>query len=279
MDRFDWLELESAPGVGTERAPAAPVESVTMPKDAPTFYRAARAMREAGHFRTATDFYRRAIAFDDHHYDARVELIDTLVRARRIGEADAASVEAHEGHKQVRVLYASRALVLAHIGQFNEAMRFSDVSVDADESWYARGVRGEVLLRMDAGFRGEALALFEQATRLAQNAWEAAFLAGWVLLDAKQFALAAGYLAEAAHQRPRASLIWLCLGDCFRELKFYEQALFYYQRVTELEPSSEIAVERQKECAPLIYGLMRAFNRGSLQDRWRREFDKLLGRE
>lgn len=250
-----------------------------MPKDAPSFYRAARGMRESGHFKAATDFYRRAVGFDDHHYDAWVELVDTLVRARRVEEADATSLEAHESHKQVRVLYASRALVLAHLGRLNEAMQFSDVSVDADQSWYARCVRGEVLLRMDVGFRGDALDLFEQATRLAQNAWEPAFLAGWVLLDAKQYALAAGYLAEAAHQHPRASLTWLCLGDCFRELKFYEQALFYYQRVTELEPSSAIAIQRQKECGPLMFGLMRAFSRDSLQKRWRREFDKLFGRE
>ena len=279
MDRFDWLELDSAPGVAAAQTGPVPIEPVTMPKDAPSFYRAARTMREAGHFKAASDFYRKAVGFDDHHYDARVELVDTLVRARRIAEADAASLEAHEGHKQVRVLYASRALVLAHLGRTNEAMQFSDVSVDADDSWYARCVRGEVLLRMDAGFRGEALALFEQATRLAQNAWEPAFLAGWVLLDAKWYALAAGYLAEAAHLRPRAPLMWLCLADCFRELKFYEQALFYYQRVTELEPSSEIAIARQKECGPLMYGLMRAFSRDSPQKRWRREFDKLFGRE
>lgn len=281
MDRFDWLELDSTPGVAAPASPrnVVPAGPVTMPKDAPSFYRAARGMREAGHFKAATDFYRRAVGFDDHHYDAWLELVDTLVRARRVAEADAASLEAHENHKQVRVLYASRALALAHLGRFDEAMQFSDVSVDADESWYSRSVRGEILLRMDFGFRGEALALFEEATRLAQNAWEPAFLAGWVLLDAKQFALAAGYLAEAAHLRPRASLTWLSLGDCFRELKFYEQALFYYQRVTELEPSSEIAIQRQKECGPLMFGLMRAFSRDSLQKRWRREFDKQFGRE
>ncbi len=251
-----------------------------MPKDAPSFYRAARAMREAGHFKAATEYYRKAVGYDDHQYDAWLELIDTLVRARRIAEADAASLEAHENHKQVRALYASRALVLAHLGRSNEAMQFSDVSVDAaDESWYARTVRGEILVRMDSGFRADALDLFEQATRLAQNAWEPAFLAGWVLLDAKLYALAAGYLAEAAHLRPRASISWLCLGDCFRELKFYEQALFYYQRVTELEPASEIALQRQKECGPPMYGLMRAFSRDSLQKRWRREFDKLFERE
>jgi len=251
-----------------------------MPADAPSFYRAARAMRSSGHFKAATDFYRKAVGFDDHHYDAWLELTDTLVRAHRIQEADAASQEAYENHKQVRVLYASRALVLAHQGRFPEAMQFSDVSVDAgDQSWYSRCVRAEALLRMNIQFRNEALALFEQAMELAQNAWEPALIAGWVLLDARQYALAAGFLAESAHKRPRTPITWLCLGDCFRELKFYDQAMFYYQRVTELEPTSEIALQRQRECGPQLFGLMRAFFRDSLQKRWRRDFDKLFGRE
>jgi len=281
MDRFDWLELDSTPGVAVPVSPAVlPLESpAQMPNDAPSFYRAARTMREAGHFRAATEYYRKAIALNDHHFDAWVELIDTLVRARRIAEANTASLEAHEAFKQVRSLYASRALVLAQLGQLPDAMRHSDVSVESTESgWYARSVRGEVFLRIGAGHRTDALASFEQALQLAQNAWEPSFLAGWALLDARYFALAAGYFAEAAHQHPRAPILWLCLGDCFRELRFYDQALFYYQRVTELEPASEIALARQKQCGSLVYGLMRALSRDSLQKRWRRDFDRQFGR-
>ena len=65
MDRFDWLELDSTPGFAApnSRTQAAPIEPVTMPKDAPSFYRAARGMRESGHFKAATDFYRRAVGF------------------------------------------------------------------------------------------------------------------------------------------------------------------------------------------------------------------------
>ncbi|MDZ4857535.1 MAG: hypothetical protein SGI88_01020 [Candidatus Hydrogenedentes bacterium] len=282
MDRFDWLELDSTPGIAQTRRSSQkePAAALAMPNDSASFYRAAREMRAAGHFRAATEFYRKATALNDHHFDAWAELIDTLVRARRMTEAASASQEAHEAFKQVRLLYASRALVLAHQGNFQEAMRYSDVSVDAAElSWYARSVRGELQLKMNPAHRNDALASFEQAMQMARHAWEPAFLAGWVLLDAKHFALAAGFLAEAAHQRPRAPLLWLCLGDCFRELKFYEQALFYYQRVTELEPASEIALARQKECGSLVYGLMRALSRDSLQKRWRRDFDRLLGRD
>lgn len=282
MDRFDWLELDSTLGIAMPGRTASQVPPVSgvMPNDAPSFYRAARDMRASGHFRAATEFYRKATGLSDHHFDGWVELIDTLVRARRMKEAAAASLDAHEAFKQVRVLYASRALVLAHEGNFNEAMRYSDTSIGAmEKAWYPRFVRGEIQLRMNPATLSTALASFEQAIQLADEAWEPALLAGWVLLDARLFALAAGFLAEAAHQNPRAPLAWLCLGDCFRELKFYEQALFYYQRVTELEPASEIALARQKECSSLIYGLMRVFSRDTLQKRWRRDFDRLLGRD
>ncbi len=281
MDRFDWLELESTAGASSAKeigqTPAAPR---TMPHDAPSFYRAAREMREAGHFKAATDFYRRAVGFDDRHYAARVELIDTLVRAGRIAEAVTAAADAYENYRQVRPFYASRALVLAHQGLFDEAMPCSDVSIEGgDRSWYSRCIRGEILLRMNPSFRLEALDLFEEATNLVRTPWEPQFLAGWILLDARLYTLAAAHLAEAAHLNPRVPLCWLCLGDCFRELRFYEQAVFYYQRVMELEPTNELALARQKECASRIYGLMRVFRRESLYRRWRREFDKNMDRE
>lgn len=89
----------------------------------------------------------------------------------------------------------------------------------------------------------------------------------------------AGHVSEAAHFHPRAPIVWLCLGDCFGELRLYAQALVYYQRVTELEPTNELANQRQKECSGLICGLTRLFRRASLQTRWEKAFDKAMGRE
>lgn len=281
MDRFDWLELESTAGPTAQaQKEKTQAEPRRMPHDAPSFYRAAREMRNAGHFKAATDFYRKAIGFDDRHYAARVELIDTLVRAGRLDEAEAAANEAYENYKQVRLFYASRALVLAHRGRLDEALPCSDVSVEGGErAWYPRCVRGEILLRMDRSFRFDALDLFEEAANLVRKPWEPEFMAGWVLLDADLYALAAAHLAEAARLNPLVPLCWLCLGDCFRELKFYEQASFYYQRVSELEPANELGLERQRECGSLVYGLMRAFRRETLIKRWRQELEKNTGME
>ena len=274
MDRFDWLEFDSTSDASTKNAPDAPLRA--MPADGPSFYRAAREMRQAGHFRAAADFYRRSVGFDDHHYAAWVELIDTLVRAKRTEDADKTSEEILASYQQVRPLYAARALALAHLGRFDEAFPLAQVGIeDGDRSWYARCVYGELALRADPKQRTEAVSHFEQALDLANGDWEAAFLAGWALLDANLPVLAAGFLAEACHLHPRAPIGWLCLGDAFRDLKLYDQAVFYYHRVTELEPTNEIALERQKKTALMIFGLLKALRPQSLQRRWRKEIEKL----
>lgn len=272
MDRFDWIEI----GKGFEEATRDGAAQRGRPYDGPTYYRAAREMREAGHFGAAASFYQKALGFDEHHYSAWVELIDTLVRARQYEAAEARSATAVDTYRQVRPLYASRALALAHQGQFKEAYSFSDVSIEGEEpSWYARCVRAELVLREDVTRRPEALEFLEEAAKLAKAPWEVYFTGGWMLLDAGLPAHAAGYLAEAGHCNPKAPIAWLCLGDCFRELRLYDQALFYYQRVTELEPESKLALERQRSCGPKLFGLMRVFAKSNLQERWKKEFEKL----
>ncbi len=285
MDRFDWLEIDSTPMVmeppvrtGSKSDPLAP--SPAMPDDGPSFYRAARKMRASGHMRAAADFYRKAVGYDDKNYAAWVELIDTLVRAGRLDDADAISHEAHTNFRQVRALYAARALVLAHRGKFKEALPLSNVSVDTQPAhWYAQCVRGEIYLRMSESNRQTALSLFEDALAMTDEKWEVHLMAGWALLDTGWPALAAGHLSEAAHLRPRAPHTWLCLGDAFHELRLYDQALFYYQRVTELEPQHDLGIKRQQALVTVKFGLLRALDPRKLSGNWRARFDKAMERE
>lgn len=285
MDRFDWLEIDSTPLVMEPPAKDTPsadplAAPAAMPDDGPSFYRAARKMREAGHMKAAADFYRKAVGFDDKDYAAWVELIDTLVRAGRLEDADAISHEAHTNFRQVRKLYAARALALAHRGQFKEALPLSNVSVEGQPlHWYSICVRGEIYLRMNEANRQSALSLFEDAIEIARDKWEAHLMAGWALLDAGWPALAAGHLSEAAHLRPSAPNAWLCLGDAFHELRLYDQALFYYQRVSELEPKHELGIKRQQALVTMKYGLLRALDPRKLSGNWRARFDKAMERE
>lgn len=270
MDRFDWLEIE-------HESPSTPRTRVQRqaPTDGPTFYQAARRMRRGGHFRQAADFYGRAIGFDDHHYAARAELVDTLIRDNRFAEADRESAAALANYGQVRMLYAGRGLALAHLGRFQEAHQHAETALDAEATWYAHGVYAEVCLKMSPDNRGLAFQHLERALELAEDLWDPYFMGGCMLWDAGWPTLAAGYFSEACHRDPRAVVGWLCLGECFHALRLYDQALFYFQKATEVEPTHEIALARQKKCVPLLWGLTRVFAPRDLRRRWNKEFDKM----
>lgn len=273
MDRFDWLEPVARPDHGA-RQPRDRAE----PHDAASFYRAAREMRAAGHFVAAAAYYRRAVGLHGHHYDAWVELVDTLVRAGDLRSADSASEEAWTNYRQVRRLYAARALALTHLKRIREAKELLVVALEGGESaWYARCVAGEAILRTNPRGYWDALELFEEALELSDRPWEVFLHGGWALLDGKLPAVAASHFAEAAHQRPRAAVCWLGLADSFHALRLFEQARFYYERALEVEPTCEAALAGQRQCGRGIFGLMRGFRKGFLRRRWREEFEKLQG--
>lgn len=285
MDRFDWIELDAKAPAPAAQAPRETSFKRTRPHDAASFSSAAREMRAAGYFDAAVEYFRKALGFDDHDYGAWVGLVDSLVRAKQLASADTISAEAVKNYRQVRMLYAARALVLGHLDQLNEAFGYSEVSIARDEHlagderpWYARCVRGELFLKVGAPYRFDALDCFEQGIELADKPWEACFLSGLALLEAQYPVLAASFLADAAHFNPRSAICWLLLGDAFRALRLYDQAMFYYQCVIELEPTHDVALARQRECHPHLYGLMSALRRPDLRKRWRREFEQALER-
>ena len=224
-DRFNWLEINTG-----ERGRIAPSPRVR-PHDASSFYQAARNMRESAHLAAACEYYRKAIGLNDQHYGAWCELIDTLVRNNQLDFADQVSSDAFSNYRQVRLFYAARALVLAHRRQYQEAFPLISVALEGDPgAWYPRTVMGELLLRFERENRFEAQRFFEEAIERASNPWEPYFLAGWAFLHTGMPALAASYLAEAAHFRPQAALCWLFLGDSFRALRCTNNGLLLPMR-------------------------------------------------
>lgn len=268
MDRFDWLELDKV-------APAAENARHAPPCDGPSFYRAARRMRESGHFGAAAALYQKATGFDEHFYAAWVEWIDTLIRAGHLADAERRSAEALDAYRRVRVFYAARALVLAHQGRLSEAEEHAEIALAESPMWYAHLVRAEIFLLHDAqNLRGPALNALAAALRCADAPWEPHFIGGLMLLDAGWPAQAAAYFSEAVHARPAAVAGLLCLGDCFQALRLYDQALFYYHKAIEVEPANELARAREAQCAPLLYGLTRIFRREDLRAAWNREYNR-----
>jgi len=198
------------------------------------------------------------------------------VRAGKVDEADSVSRDAVKNYGQVRLFYASRALALAHRGAFDEALPASEVSIEGEElHWYALCSRAELLLRMSHENRVQACTLLEKAVEKGAG-WEPHFIGGHALLDAGWPALAAGYFGEAVRCMPSAAAGLMYLGDAFHALRLYDQAMFYYQKAIEVEPNHELALERQKACAPSLFGLTRVFRRDDLRKRWNREFEKLV---
>lgn len=277
MNRFDWLEFDQSPKSGNQTPKPARNGEVPgrMPHDAAALYEQARRMRRAGYFDGAAKLYERAVGLSEYHYPACAEMIDSLVRAENIDEADVHARAALDNYRQVRLFYASRALVLAYKEVYDEAFAASDVSLEGEPSWYAHCVRAEILLHFSVDYRSEALGFLEKALNIAKDVWEPAFLAGFMLLKAGFPPLAAAYFSEAAHADTRAEAGWLYLGDCFNEMRLFDQAMFYYQKVMEFSPKHEFALERQRKCAPALFGLTRAFRKEDLRKRWNREYEKL----
>lgn len=267
MDRFDWLEIK---GAEAEKAQEAQADD-SFGHDSQGYYRRARKMREAGHFRLAVQYYQQATGLDSHHYIAWRELIDTLVRARQLKRADEVSSKALQLHPNVVELYAARGLVLLHMQQMDSAKAHVERGhANGDRSWYLSCVQAEIILLDNKGYAKEVSDCMTAAFEASNHSWEPYFIGGWFMLDAELPTWAAGYLAEAGHRNPTAPIVWLCLGDCFRDLRLFDQAMFYYQKATELEPEHQLALKRQRACAPSIFGMMRIFSKESLLERWNR---------
>lgn len=269
MDRFDYIELR--PQGTSDRA----ATSRSAPTDGPSFYRAARRMKAAGHLRAAADFYERAVGFDETHYPARVEWIDCLVAQSRVQEADALARGALDQWRQVRVFYAAQALTLGHLGAWPKALPLLDIALEDEHPWYARCVRGELLLLASLDNRLEALALLDDAMQETDKPWDTAMHCARALMAVGWPQLAAGYYSEACHALPVSPAAWTGLGDAFNALRLYEQAMFYYQKALELDPKNEVVLRRQQFCAPRFYGLTRVFRKENLRARWNTAFEKL----
>jgi len=271
---MDFEDLELGPIPSRKRADD---RLVTEPKDGPGCHRHAKRLRRAGHLGKAARFYERSLGYQEHNYEAWLEFADTLIRARDIERADAVAQKAIEGHGQARVLYAGLACVRAHQGHLSDAFRLSDVSLDTQRDWYAVAVRGEIAMRKagdSRSFRKDAMECFEEASRLADDPWDAYFMAGCAMYDAGWPAYAAAYFSEALHVDPAAAAAWLGMGDAFQAMKLHEQAGFYYEQAIQLQPHLERARSGRRSALQAVYGLLSIFDKASLEEKWQARYNQ-----
>ena len=271
MTNFDWLEFYSSDDGGEEMDPenGQPVEPAREPSDADGFCKSAERMREMGNFEAAANLYERAIGLDEYHYMSWIMMIDSLLRANKLKDADVKSREAIETYGQVHSFYAARALVLSYIGKNRKAMMNSDISMETQSPcWYTLYARADVLLGGNRSSRPDSLWLLNKALELDNDMWEVYLLGGMAMTRAELPSMAASFFAEAAHFRPTAPICWLLLGDSFKELRLHDQAFFYYRRAEDLAPNIKAVKQRLNLGSLQLSQLMQAFRLEDLYKRW-----------
>src|SRR5207302_3210520 len=113
-------------------------------------------------------------------------------------------------------LLAAKAVALGRSGDLNEALAFSDASIeergDTPYIWLARG---DVLL---ARAEPRADYCLQKALQLAPADWFITFLAARIRCFYQQFALALKLLQKAVELNAAHFLLWLELGRCQQAL-------------------------------------------------------------
>jgi tetratricopeptide (TPR) repeat protein len=137
-------------------------------------------------------------------------------------------------------LLAAKAVALGRSGDLQEALAFSDASIeergDTPYLWLARG---DVLLS-----RKESRAdyCFDKALALAPENWFITWLAARVRYYYHQFALALKLMQQAVELNAGHFLLWLELGRCQHALGLAGAARHSYQQAQQLNPqNSEVS--------------------------------------
>jgi tetratricopeptide (TPR) repeat protein len=271
MSVFRWIE----PPVRGRQRKRERAEQPAAGGDTSALFELAERYRNSGRLSEAAAYYEKAVCFDSGLSDAWIGLVDSLVRLGKVREADKAVERALALYRLTRPFYALKALVLLHTGHENEALRYSDISIEQDEAgWYPWFVRGEVLLSCTPGLvRTEnARHCFERSITLAERQWAACLWVGLVLLVAKHTAVGAAYLAESAHLNPLNAFTWLKLGEAFRTMRFFDQAKFYYEQALDLDPECEPARRGLAEASSSRSRISYLIDARAARSRWTRRF-------
>ena len=274
MGLFEHIEIEIPHETGLD-----PIVADQFRNEAASFHQSGIELLQRGYVSQAADMLERALGFREHDFQLWIDAIEMLVRADKLERAEARSHEALQNYRRTAPLFAAHALVLAHRGQFGDALGHVQVVFDharRGTHWYAHAIRGEILLRQDKTNRGEATYCFDQAMDGQKNPWRAALIAAWAFLDAELPVFAAAAAAEVAHWNPRACIGWLLMARCFEQLRLYEQAQFYYGCVLELEPNHPAGLRGRQSAKAARFGLLSLFRRENLKGRWRTAYERAL---
>lgn len=194
-----------------------------------------------GEFEKALRRYSKVLEFNPNNAAAWTGQVRMLIELGEYREAGLWADKALERFPREPELLAAKAVALGRSGNLQEALAYSDASIeergDTPYIWLARG---DVLLT-----RKESRAdyCFDKALLLAPRDWFVAWLAARIRYFHEQFALALKLLQSAVEWNAAHFLPWLELGRCQQALGLVGAARHSYTQARQLNPHcSEVSL-------------------------------------
>jgi len=184
-----------------------------------------------------------------------------LIELREYREAKMWADKALERFPREPELLAAKAVALGRSGDLQEALAFSDASIEErGETPYIWLARGDVLLARE---EKRADYCFEKALLMASGDWFIAWLAARVRFYYEQFSLALKLLQQAIERNASHFVLWLEQGRCQQALGLVGPARQSFAQAQELNPRCE-------EAAAALYQLSQTGLGDRLRGWWRR---------
>jgi len=241
MGRFQKLEkTPSATGAPEGAQPITPIEEIAAREDVVGLNQYPEAIGlgdeafYAGDYRLALRHYSRALQAESGQIYPWVGQLNALLMLRQFKEAEVWTNRALELFPEEPTVLSQRARVFAHMGDTKRAIGVSDYAMTKGASEWVWLGRGEVLL---LARNPNSRFCFEKAVEIAgRTNWQVPFLAGLILLNDKNHAAAAEFLAIAAERNMRHANIWEVYAQVLAKLNFMERAREAARRAAELRP-------------------------------------------
>jgi len=205
-------------------------------KDEAYFLSEAREAFEQGSFESALRHYSKVLEFNPRNVAAWSGQVRMLIELGECREAKLWADKALEQFPTEPELLAAKAVALGRTGNLEEAMAFSDASIEErGNSAYIWLARGDVLL---ARKESRAEYCFDKALMLAPGDWFTAWLSARIRSFYEQFAAALKLLQQAVEWNAGHFLLWLEMGRCQQALGLSGPATVSLERARELNPRS-----------------------------------------
>jgi len=212
---------------------------IPLVKDEAYYVAEARAAFENGNFESGLRLYSKVLEFNPQNAGAWTGQVRMLIELGEYREAKLWADKALERFPHEPELLASKAVALGRAGHLDEALAFSDASIEErGDTPYVWLARGDVLLA-----RAEVRAdyCFEKALTLAPQDWFIAWLTARVRYYYEQFALALKTLQRCLELNAGHFVLWLELGRCQQALGFLGPAQVSFTQAKQLNPHCQEA--------------------------------------